>query len=106
MRTFLSHKLSDYLQKDTKVDSSKARLGEDAEKAQERRHDDDDTTSTPRTEDPKLNEDIESEKIGRDPSRQRVISYEQLVENKKRTAPFRSHTETGELQQEVYPDDS
>ncbi len=86
--------MSDYLQRDT--DSTKARLGEDAEKAEEKREDE-----KPRTENPRLNDEIESEKVGKGPSKQRVITYEQLLENKKRTKPFRSNTETGEFQQEI-----
>ncbi|MHB8567205.1 MAG: hypothetical protein ACYC9U_08920 [Nitrososphaerales archaeon] len=81
--------MSDYLAKE--IDSTKAKLGEDAEKSK----DEGDTSS----KGPKLSRKKESESLGKDTSKQRVITYDQLQEEKKRTKAFRAAT--GELQQEV-----
>ena len=91
--------MSDYLTKET-PDSATARLREKADESKEEKERKKKGEEIG-TSDPKSSKETESEKLGADPSTQRVITFRELLEDKKISKPFKSNTETGEQQQEV-----
>jgi hypothetical protein len=92
--------LSDYLEKEA-PDDNEARLEEQGEEKSDERKKLENEGGTSGTKDPKLSRRIESDSPGADPSMQRVITYQEFLERKKTTKPFRADTTTGESQQEV-----
>lgn len=84
--------MSDYLEKET-PDPQTARLVEEAEESKEKDKQKEDTL------DPKKSRRKASDELGEDPSKQRIIPYDELKEEEKTTAVFTA--KTGERQQEV-----
>lgn len=89
--------MSDYLAKET-PDPTTARLVEEAEESSEEQGKE---KSTDLSKDPKRSTKKASDVLGEEPSKQRVITYSELQEEKKRTKPFKAKGGLGELQQEV-----
>lgn len=85
--------MSDYLEKET-PDPRTARLVEEAEESK-----DEETKKQVETIDPKKSTKKESDELGADSSKQRVIPYNKLKEEEKTTPVFTA--KTGERQQEV-----
>jgi hypothetical protein len=83
--------MSDYLEKET-PDPETARLVEQAEESK-------DQQKGVETLDPKKSTKKASDELGVDPSKQRVIRYDELKEEEKTTPVFTA--KTGERQQEV-----
>ena len=85
--------MSDYLEKET-PDPETARLVEQAEESKDEKD-----QQKMDTLDPKKSTKKASDELGADPSKQRVIRYDELKEEEKTTPVFTA--KTGERQQEV-----
>jgi len=76
----------------TRADSTSAKLSEEADEVHEKEKEDAKSADI---------REIEPEVLGKEPQNQKVITYDQMLENKKKKTPFEASTGTGELQQDI-----